>query len=182
MSVRGLLGYPCPRIETFEKPDPVYVQTLLNLMACLRPYWKCLQDLNGVDTSLSLEKYFSNWDETHRKDRKYFDLKNKPETYPLTGFYPLYSDDENARLDKVIDEIIETTDLSVPERKLCSAGWQAEGCELVGDFETAHDVPQLIAERKFTNGIIVLHSADFFDEFIRTVPETAKKASDRIKK
>lgn len=157
------------------------------MIAVLRPYWKCLQDYNATDTSRTLSEHLAAWDETYRREVKFFDLKNKPKTYPLFGFHPFQTDEENARLDKIIDRIIETTDLFVPERKLCSAGWTIANdnhkCELVGDFETAHLVPQLVAvDKKFSAGIVVLHSSDLFDDyFLRHLPELARK-SDRIKK
>lgn len=138
--------------------------------------------MNGTDKSQSLEKYLSNWDESYRKEQKYFDMNNKPDTYPLTGFYPLWTEDESANLDKIIDDIIAKTDLFVPERKLCSAGWDRPGAHSVGDFETSSLVPELIAERKFTNGIIVLHSSDLFVRFFQKIPEIARKSSQRIKK
>lgn len=150
----------------------------------LRPYWKCLQDLNGIDPSQTLSAHLAKWDEDHRKDVKFFDLKNKPKTYALYGFHPFQTDEENARLDKLIDQIIETTDLYVPERKLCSVGWKANNCELVGDYETAELVPQLVvAQRKFSAGIVVLHSPDLFVNYFRSLPQLARKlAPERIKK
>ncbi len=41
------------------------------------------------------------------------------EGFPLTGFYPLYSDEENVQLDKELDQLIEKTDLFVPEKRTC---------------------------------------------------------------
>ena len=43
----------------------------------------------------------------------------RPEKFELTGFYPLYSDEENIRLDKEIDDLIEKTDLHVPPTRTC---------------------------------------------------------------
>jgi hypothetical protein len=37
----------------------------------------------------------------------------------LTGFYPLYTDEENIRLDKEIDDLIQKTDLYVPATRTC---------------------------------------------------------------
>lgn len=159
-----------------------FVKTLLNLISVLRPYWKCLQGLNGVDMSQTLSGYLSKWDETYRKDITFFDLKNKPKTYPITGFYPLYSDDENERLDKVIDDLIATTDLSVPERKTLLASSQ-EYDELKGYERVKPDeIIRNISERKFTNGLTILDSGKSFVDSFKSTPAAAIKNSDRVKK
>jgi hypothetical protein len=93
-----------------------FVETVLNSIAILRPYWKSLQLLND-DDSIKLNDYLVNWDTKYRKDVKFDDLVNREKKFPLTGFYPLYSNDENIKLDKEIDHLIETTDLSVPENR-----------------------------------------------------------------
>lgn len=206
MSVRSLLGYPCPRIETFEKPDPVYknillfcflfvwfnyvkcswrfVKTLLNLMLVLRPYWKCLQGLNGDDASQKMTEYLAKWDEENRKAIKFFDLNNKPTSFPLTGFYPLYADEENARLDKIIDKLIESTDLFVPERKICCVNVTSEeraSTSLV-QFQSLEEVIESIAERKFTSSLALLGDKNSFLNAFQTVPSLALKSSERFKK
>lgn len=88
-------------------------------MSVLRPYWKCFQSLND-DDDMSLESYLEDWDEKFRKDVPFFSYgDDKPKEYPLTGFYPLFSDEENERLDKKIDDLIESTDLFVPNSRTC---------------------------------------------------------------
>ena len=61
---------------------------------------------------LSLQNWF-----ILRKDIKFYTEDTKPSEFQLTGFYPLYSDDENKELDVVIDELIEKTDLSYPFKR-----------------------------------------------------------------
>lgn len=90
-----------------------------NLKAALRPYWCCLQYLNENDT-IELDDYLQKFEEK-RKEIKFFNTEAPPTEFDLTGFYPLYPDEENQRLDKVIDEIIENTDLSVPPKRTCLA-------------------------------------------------------------
>ena len=98
------------------------MRTLLNLIAILKPYWKCLQHLNDQEESIGLNKYLEEWDKTYRQNVKFYSNENPPESFDLTGFYPLYSDDENLRLDKEIDSLIEATDLFVPDRRTCVCG------------------------------------------------------------
>lgn len=101
-----------------------FVTTLNNLISVLRPYWKCLQSFNDTDDSITLDQYLQDWDLKYRKDIKFYTDETKPEKFELTGFYPLYSDEENMQWDKKIDELIESTDLFVPEKRTC---FQVEG-------------------------------------------------------
>ncbi len=91
-----------------------------NLIAVLRPYWKSLQSLNDDDT-LSLGEFLQKWDDEHRKTIKFYSNDHRPEQFDLTGFYPLYPEEENQRLDKEIDRLIEITDLKVPTEHTCYA-------------------------------------------------------------
>ena len=84
----------------------------------LRPHWKCLNNLNDEDI-VELKDYLEQWDKDYRTDVPFYCDDPRPEKFELTGFYPLYSDDENVRLDQAIDKLIETTDLFVPANKTC---------------------------------------------------------------
>lgn len=58
----------------------------------------------------------------------------RPEKFELTGFYPLYSDEENIRLDKEIDDLIKKTDLFVPESRTCLSLKQGDQLLLDSDY------------------------------------------------
>ena len=68
---------------------------------------------------MSLNEYLLDWDKKHREKIAFYNNENPPDEFELTGFYPLYSDEENIRLDKEIDDLIKNTNLSVPEYKTC---------------------------------------------------------------
>jgi hypothetical protein len=89
----------------------------MNLIAVIKPYWKCLQNLNDNDESIHISKYLENWDEKFRKNIKFYSNANRPEEFDLTGFYPLYTDEENQALDIQIDALIKNTDLTTPDRR-----------------------------------------------------------------
>jgi len=76
--------------------------------------------LNDDDT-LNLKEFLQKWDEDHRKAIKFYSNDHRPEEFDLTGFYPLYPEEENKRLDKEIDRLIEITDLKVPSGHTCYA-------------------------------------------------------------
>ena len=87
-------------------------------MSVLRPYWKCLQNLNDEDASTKLSDYLKKWDVENRKNRgiAFYDLNNKPESFPLATYSNL-PDEVNQLLDKEIDKLIASTSLHVPERR-----------------------------------------------------------------
>ncbi len=117
LTVRALLGYPTPRIDPLHESDPVFVKTLTNLISVLRPYWKCLNKMNESDESLPLSKYLADWDEKHRKSTQFFSYSNLPDKYPLTGFFPFYTEEDKKHLNILMDELIEKTDLSCPAKR-----------------------------------------------------------------
>ena len=79
----------------------------------------------------------------------------RPETFELTGFYPLYSDEENIRLDKEIDDLIEKTDLYVPPTRTCLSisthdknSFQSLNLEKCVLFDNQSDVVLNVSNRK----------------------------------
>nr|QDF21421.1 histone deacetylase 6 [Brachionus koreanus] len=188
LSVRALLGYPCPRVEDFKRPEPEFVVTLNNLISVLRPYWKCLQSLNDIDDSIILEKYLEDWNLKYRKDIKFYTDQTKPEQFELTGFYPLYSEEENMQWDKKIDELIESTDLFVPEKRTC---FQLEDeiqytCSFFTRIENSEISPifsvgEQLVKRNFTNGLVLVKN---FDNRLNRVeiPRILTEKYERVKK
>jgi hypothetical protein len=85
-----------------------------------------LQSLNDNDQSIDLKTYLENWEKAHREGVEFYSYENPPKPFALTGFYPLYSDEENVRLDKEIDDLIATTDLSVPAGRICASFTQSQ--------------------------------------------------------
>lgn len=123
-----------------------FVQTLKNVTAVLRPYWKCLQNLNDPE-SMSLSEYLVDWDKKHRRNVDFYDNDNPPDEFELTGFYPLYSNEENIRLDKEIDDLIENTNLLLPKFKTCIPSFSDYENEYLQLTDTnVHIVPKLESE------------------------------------
>lgn len=85
-----------------------------NLIAILRPHWKCLQDMNDLDGSISLDEHLSRWDETHRRDVKFFEsahILTKTEQEKIK-FYRFPTPEQRAVLEQEIEKVIESTNLS----------------------------------------------------------------------
>jgi histone deacetylase 6 len=167
LTVRALLGYPTPRIETLTRPDPVFVDSLMNLISLLRPHWKCLTNLNDSETNgLKLSDYLKKWDEDYRKDKgiPYYDYNNRPEKFPLTGFYPLYSEEENVQLDAEIEHLIQVTDLGFPKHRtgLIIENQMVKKCTAI-QSEVGKSVLKIVDEIAHKNVKTYLQIILFFD-------------------
>lgn len=91
-----------------------------NVISILRPYWRCLQHFNEIDHLVSLNKYLHRWDETHRRDVKFFEPEQtltKTEQEKIK-FYKTPTSEQKVLLDDEIERAIESTDLTVPENRL----------------------------------------------------------------
>ncbi len=96
---------------------------------------------------------------------KFYSNDHRPEQFDLTGFYPLYPEEENQRLDKEIDRLIEITDLKVPSEHTCYAINEKSSGHLNGKvFEkplltrvgsSLHDVLQNVAQGKVIQYFII---------------------------
>jgi len=124
MTLRALLGYSCPRIDTnIVELDPheSIIQTILDVIWAIRPQWAMLQlqgSFNrfdpdstkscggGMDTRL---KYIP---VATYEGRAY--TANKLEKYELDGVACPKNEEEQSALHKEIQSIISRTDLSVP--------------------------------------------------------------------
>ena len=114
------------------------METLHNLTSVLRPYWKNLQFLNEDDTTITLDSYLEDWDDTYRTDILYFSHDNRPDTFEFDCYsFLTFPEEEKANLDAQIDKLIETTSLCVPETKSC----------LVVDESVRHLLDQKLANQ-----------------------------------
>jgi 6-pyruvoyl-tetrahydropterin synthase len=79
--------------------------------------------MNDLDASLSMKEYLEKWDETYRRDVKYFHRSQIAERteQERIRFYKLTPPDQAALLDEEVNRAISTTDLFVPERRVFNA-------------------------------------------------------------
>lgn len=161
----------------------------------MRPYWKCLQNLNDKYPQ-SLSEYLEAWEKEHRQNVKFYDTENPPEKFELTGFYPLWDKPDEIRLDKEIDALIENTDLFVPRYKTCvcfndaqTALFDIKNLSKGLALQEKRRVSQLgsviesICARESINGLSVLYSEtnDTLNQLESTIL-SQKDKHDRIKK
>lgn len=113
-----------------------------NLIAVLRPYWKCLQQMNDFDRSVSIESHLHYWDEIHRTNVKYFDpsqISEKTEEEKIK-FYIITPAEQNALLDEEVNQSIRSTDLFVPEQRVFSG----RNLSLSGEERHQSEIPKYL--------------------------------------
>lgn len=127
MTLRALLGYPCPKLDQrFIElvPHKSVIQTLLEVIWAIRPHWKMLQ-LQGSFERFKLETVSSPGGDVDQRVR-YAPVatyegaasyaENKPEKYDLEGVCCVKDEGKQALLNEEIATIISQTDLSIPKK------------------------------------------------------------------
>ncbi|KAL3852467.1 hypothetical protein ACJMK2_016100 [Sinanodonta woodiana] len=122
LTVRSLLGDPCPILPPMEEPCDSVTESILNVIKMLRPYWKCFQ----YQSTLGLEMTcpFPGVNEMPpREGIEFITTENKPKEYPLFYTYPTKVEEKYSgdRWDKAIDKLISETNLAVPPNRTCLA-------------------------------------------------------------
>ncbi|XP_076117817.1 protein deacetylase HDAC6-like isoform X2 [Mytilus galloprovincialis] len=94
LSLKTLLGDPCPMLEPLGTPDPRTRETILNVIKTLRPHWKCLQFQGHLSDSVVSEfKGVLDW--PPQRDVKFY-TNERPRTFSLSQecYNPEYLDAE----------------------------------------------------------------------------------------
>ncbi|XP_060580464.1 histone deacetylase 6-like isoform X2 [Ruditapes philippinarum] len=122
LSVRSLLGDPCPLLKPTTEPSDSVTESILNVIKCLAPYWTCLCYQPQLDEDEPCELDGVNDDPP--KDGIVFQTpENKPSEYPLTYAYPYKVEQEYLQADSnwnnIIDNLIAETSLTVPPHRTC---------------------------------------------------------------
>lgn len=117
LTLRTLLGDPCPTINNIFPLKTSLIESVLDVIWAQRPFWKCLQ----------LQGKFSRHEKEGDDDQEQFGqrhlpfleykgkmaLIDKPEKYPTRNCYPVQSDETKQNLKLEIEKLIQNTDLSV---------------------------------------------------------------------
>ena len=133
MTLRAMLGYPCPPIKNTSNyieldPHDSVIQTILDVTWAVRPQWKSLslqgrfQRFKGKDESIGGPGGDVDQRPRHAPVAIYEGTaafaNEKPEKYDLDGVCCPKDELKQAALSEEIKQLIEQTDLSIPERAL----------------------------------------------------------------
>ncbi|XP_025108530.1 LOW QUALITY PROTEIN: histone deacetylase 6-like [Pomacea canaliculata] len=118
LTVRSLLGDPCPLLPPLGEPSDSIITTILNVIKVLRPYWKCLQasQLLGPGELCPFEEVNSN---PPREGVKFYTPETRPKEYPITGFYHVQTPEVFEGFKQKINHLIRETSLAKAPHKVC---------------------------------------------------------------
>lgn len=128
MTLRALLGYPCPKIDTRfieMKPHKSVIETVLGLIWAIRPQWSMLR-LQGSFQRFKPEEGVSLGGDVDSREKfapvatyEGTSISNsKPEKYDLGGVCCVKDEADQAALREEISVIISNTDLTKPKYEL----------------------------------------------------------------
>ncbi|KAJ8301752.1 hypothetical protein KUTeg_020739 [Tegillarca granosa] len=118
LSLRALLGDPCPQLQPLQPPSDSTVESVLNVIKALRPYWKCFQFQGNLQPDETpLMPALLDWPPI--TDMEFYTEHTRPRRYSLSQ--DCYDKDYNLvadHLDNRIDSIIAETSLKKAPNKL----------------------------------------------------------------
>lgn len=118
ITLKTLLGDPCPLMEPLDEPCDSIRDSILNCTIAHRPYWSSLnvhefyslEDLNNVNPQPEL----------HKVIQKFIgSAEPKPDTYPTRNCYPLQSDKHLNTIAGRLKRLRMTTNLESASNRVC---------------------------------------------------------------
>ncbi|XP_014474298.1 PREDICTED: histone deacetylase 6 isoform X1 [Dinoponera quadriceps] len=118
LTLRTLLGDPCPVLQTLELPSLSIRDTILNVIYAHRQYWNCYQyqDSHSINTVTHNKEEIAN---QHVVTVTYKGSPTKPEKYETRNCYPKLNKEIFEALDKKLNELIQFTNLYKAPHKVC---------------------------------------------------------------
>ncbi|XP_029038711.1 histone deacetylase 6 isoform X3 [Osmia bicornis bicornis] len=118
LTLRTLLGDPCPLLQNLELPSIGIRDTILNVIYAHKPYWKCYQyqDLYSINSTINNKEENVN---QHLPVVIFRGSSVKPEIYETRNCYPVQSKETIEAIEKQLNILIQSTNLSKAPNKVC---------------------------------------------------------------
>ncbi|CAK9827838.1 Histone deacetylase 6 [Anthophora retusa] len=118
LTLRALLGDPCPMLQTLALPSISIRDTILNTIYAQKPYWKCYQyqDTYSINSTTNNKEDNSN---QHLPVVIFKGTDVKEEVYETRDFYQIQSKEVIEMIEKQLNEIAQFTNLSKAPNKVC---------------------------------------------------------------
>lgn len=116
LTLRTLLGDPCPLIDPLTAPSQSVRQSILSATYALRKQWKCLQHLGSFSVTETSPASLASNQFWPRID--FLWTEEKPEKYETRGICPAQDPSTFAELDARLDALIQGTSLNVPQYRV----------------------------------------------------------------
>ncbi|XP_015110573.1 histone deacetylase 6 [Diachasma alloeum] len=116
LTLRTLLGDPCPVISTLAPPSPTITETILNVIYTHKPYWGCYQyqDTYSVNSGSGSDDIVK-----HLPKVVYEGDETKPEFYQTRDCYPVQSETQLNEIHNRLVLLKQMTSLSRAPHRVC---------------------------------------------------------------
>lgn len=131
MTLRTLLGHPCPNIESLSQPSDRYImfklrkcqrkqtvcsfsirESILSAIYVLRPLWKSLQFQGHFKASLAVDGQKLGLDSgKYLPSVTFLGSDERPASYATRNCYPVQSQELSNQLDQRLDDLIKSSTL-----------------------------------------------------------------------
>ncbi|XP_014256161.1 histone deacetylase 6 isoform X1 [Cimex lectularius] len=115
LTLRALLGDPCPKLPSVGSPCENIQETILNVIYIHRDYWKCFRYHNVC----SIHEPPGEEEERHLPVVRYEYDEPKPEKYQTRNCYPIQTQEFIKSVNLKLDDIILKCPLLRPEHRVC---------------------------------------------------------------
>lgn len=201
LTLRTLLGDPCPVLQTLDLPSLSIRDTILNVIYAHKPYWKCYQyqDTYSIHTTTHNKEELAN---RHIVTVTYKGSEIRLDKYDTRNCYPVQSKETLEGVEKKLNELIQLTNLRKAPHKVCivydekmqkhcniSDNSHPEKPNRISSIYKNHEEHDLLQRCHLLQGrsatteeLTLVHSKDYIDDIKRTstlkLKELQKQASD----
>ncbi|XP_011501594.1 PREDICTED: histone deacetylase 6 [Ceratosolen solmsi marchali] len=113
LTLRTLLGDPCPMLDDLEPPCESIQDTILNVIYSHKPYWKCFQ------YQISYNLTFQASNNSHLPTVSFNGPITTPNSYETRNCYPIQNKEEITSINFELDSIIRSTNLTKALNRVC---------------------------------------------------------------
>uniref|UniRef100_A0A1L8DWX0 Protein deacetylase HDAC6 n=1 Tax=Nyssomyia neivai TaxID=330878 RepID=A0A1L8DWX0_9DIPT len=143
LTLKTLLGDPCPNIEPLAPPCDSVQETILNCISVQRKYWKSLQ----IHRTYGLEEVnnINPQRELHQVTTVFKGSTERPEKFDTRNCYPIQDQECVRRNDERLQRLELSTNLRVAPKRVCFVYDEAMA-EHKNDFEVHPECPARITK------------------------------------
>ncbi|XP_034945547.1 histone deacetylase 6 isoform X2 [Chelonus insularis] len=190
LSLRTLLGDPCPMINTPEVPSASVKKTILNVIYAHKPYWNCYEYQEVYNIHQKSDGKYEEY-ERHLPEVIFKGDETKPDTYLTRNCYPIQS---RAFLTEIRNQLVAlklSTVLKIAPNKVClvyddrmlehrhpSDNTHPETPKRISEIYSKHEEYDLLRRCHLIKGrlaieeeLTLVHTKDY----IKTIKDTERK-------
>ncbi|XP_015587407.1 histone deacetylase 6 isoform X1 [Cephus cinctus] len=201
LTLRALLGDPCPMLRSLDPPCASIRETILNIIYIHKPYWNCYQyqETYSINSTTNNEEENNN---RHLPTVIYKGDETKPDFYETRNCYPVQSPELLQEIDRKLNFLIQFTNLTKAPNRVCVVydprmlkhinvpdDSHPEKPERISNIYTKHEEYGLLKRCHVLQGrvateeeLLLAHSKDHIDIIKKTADtklrDLVKQASD----